>query len=107
MTDASSNCKAQDLVRARLIITGMVQGVCYRANAVDVAADNGVAGWVKNKPDGSVEAVLEGSRDCVTKVIEWCRLGPPKARVDKVEVCWEVYKNEFDGFTALTRHNNY
>lgn len=107
MPDATSNIDAQGLVRVRLVITGVVQGVYFRANTVDVATTHCVGGWVKNRQDGAVEAVIEGQRDAVIKVIEWCRLGPPKARVDNVEVHWEDYKDEFDGFTALTRHNNY
>lgn len=107
MPDATSNIDAQDMVRARLVITGIVQGVYFRANTVDLATTYGVGGWVKNRPDGAVEAVVEGRRADVAKVIEWCRLGPPKARVDNVEIHWEDYKDEFDGFTALTRHNDY
>lgn len=107
MPDATSNIDAQDMVRARLVITGIVQGVYFRANTVDVATTCGVGGWVKNRPDGAVEAVMEGRHEAVAKVIEWCRLGPPKARVDNVEIHWEDYKDEFDGFTALTRHNDY
>lgn len=94
-------------VRARITVEGIVQGVFFRANTVDVATRHGVCGFVLNKPDGSVEAVLEGAEDGVNKVIEWCRVGPPRARVDKVSVSWEEFKNEFDGFMALTRHNNY
>jgi len=107
MPDATSNTDTQEMVRARLVITGVVQGVYFRANTVDVATTYGVGGWVKNRPDGAVEAIIEGERSAVTKVIEWCRLGPPKARVDDVDVRWEEYKDEFDCFTALTRHNNY
>ncbi|MBI5886686.1 MAG: acylphosphatase [Deltaproteobacteria bacterium] len=107
MSDAANRNEAGKLVRARLIITGRVQGVYFRANTVDVATAHNVGGWVKNRPDGAVEAVVEGRWEAVSKVIEWCRVGPPKARVDDVELIWEVYADEFDSFTALTRHNEY
>lgn len=86
---------------------GIVQGVFFRANTVTVAKSNGVCGWVRNKPDGTVEAVLEGTENDVKKVIEWCHRGPSAARVDRVMVNWEEFKGEFDDFIALTRHNTY
>lgn len=95
------------MVRAHLVIEGIVQGVFFRANTVSTAKTRGVTGWVRNNPDGTVEAVLEGGEDDVKKVIAWCRTGPPRARVDGVGVSWEEYRNEFDDFTALTRHNSY
>lgn len=107
MTNKADTSGAQNMVRARLVIEGVVQGVYFRANTVDAAGRFGVCGWVKNNPDGTVEAVLEGRADSVGKVIEWCRIGPPKARVDNVNVKWEEYRDEFDGFSALTRHNDY
>lgn len=94
-------------VRAHIIVEGIVQGVMFRANTVDVARQHGVSGWVKNNMDGNVEAVLEGDEASVNKVIGWCRIGPPRARVDNVRVRWEDYRNEFDDFTAVTRYNSY
>ncbi|TAN63085.1 acylphosphatase [bacterium] len=91
------------LVRARLIVEGRVQGVYFRANTVTIAKTLGVSGFVMNKPDGTVEAVLEGNEADVKKVIGWCRVGPPRARVDTVNVKWEDFKSEFSDFTALTR----
>ncbi|HXI09280.1 MAG TPA: acylphosphatase, partial [Thermodesulfobacteriota bacterium] len=61
------------MVRAHLIIEGLVQGVFFRATAEEVARRHGVCGWVKNNPNGTVEAVLEGHEDTVKKVIGWCR----------------------------------
>ncbi|MBI5562381.1 MAG: acylphosphatase [Deltaproteobacteria bacterium] len=95
------------MVRARLVISGVVQGVYFRANTAEVAERLGVCGWVRNNPDGTVEAVFEGGEEAVGKVIEWCRVGPPRARVDGVAVSWEAFQDEFDGFTALTRHTSY
>ncbi|MBI5888752.1 MAG: acylphosphatase [Deltaproteobacteria bacterium] len=94
-------------VRAHLIIEGLVQGVFYRANTVEAARRIGVYGFVKNRPDGAVEAVIEGDEEKVNKLIQWCRIGPEIARVEKVTVTWEEYRNEFDDFTALTRYNSY
>ncbi|MFQ5465208.1 MAG: acylphosphatase [Thermodesulfobacteriota bacterium] len=86
--------------RARLRISGIVQGVCFRAATVEVARDLGVKGWVRNNPDGTVEALVEGDEERVKKVIEWCHEGPPMARVDHVAVGWEAFRDEFDGFAA-------
>lgn len=94
-------------VRARIIVEGLVQGVYYRANTTEVSKKHGVCGWVKNNPDGTVEAVLEGEKEDVELVISWCRVGPMRARVDSVDVKWEEFRDEFDDFTALTRHNSY
>lgn len=95
------------MVRAHLTIEGFVQGVSFRANTVAVAKRHGINGWVKNNPNGNVEAVLEGEEGPVKKVIEWCQSGPSLARVDHVRVTWEPFRNEFDDFTALTRYSIY
>ena len=95
------------MVRAHLIIEGLVQGVFFRATTEEVARRQGVRGWVKNNSNGTVEAVFEGHEDAVKKVIGWCRSGPPRARVDRVDVRWEEYKDEFDDFRAITRHTSY
>lgn len=97
----------EKMARAHLVIEGLVQGVSFRASTVEVARRNGVCGWVKNNPDGTVEAMIEGEQELVSAVIEWCRTGPSLARVKRVNVSWEPYKNEFDEFTALTRYSIY
>jgi acylphosphatase len=72
---------------ARYIVArGRVQGVGYRAFVADEAARRGIAGWVRNRRDGTVEAVFEGPPDAVEAVIAACRIGPWGARVDAVEV---------------------
>ncbi|MBM0742919.1 acylphosphatase [Phormidium sp. CLA17] len=76
-------------VRAHLWIAGRVQGVGYRFSTQDVATLNRLAGWVKNLPDGRVEAVLEGDHDAVEDVIQWCHQGPPHASVTEVLVEYE------------------
>ena len=67
-------------------ITGMVQGVSFRAYARQQAHGLGVTGWVRNEPDGSVAAHLEGTSDAVDALVAWCRHGPAYAEVDSVEV---------------------
>lgn len=86
------------MVRAHLRIYGLVQGVFFRATMKEVADRLGVKGWVRNLPDGSVEAVVEGPRDKVEQLIRWARRGPPAARVEKVVVEWEPYRGECRSF---------
>ncbi len=86
------------VVRAHVYISGIVQGVFFRANTLKVAKKLGLKGFVRNLPDGRVEAVFEGEEEAVKKAIEWCRRGPSLARVDKVEVIWEEPKGEFEDF---------
>lgn len=95
------------MVRAHLMIEGLVQGVAFRASTVEEARRAGVFGWVRNVPSGAVEAIVEGEEAKVRRLIEWCRTGPPMARVDNVNISWEPFKNEFDDFIALTRYTTY
>lgn len=76
-------------VRARVFVSGRVQGVYYRATTRETAEKNGVDGWVKNLDDGRVEAVFEGERPAVEEMIEWCHTGSPQARVERVETEYE------------------
>ena len=69
-----------------VVVHGRVQGVLFRATAIDTASDLGVAGWVRNRHDGTVEMVLEGDETSVDLMIAWARRGPEHARVDEVEV---------------------
>ncbi|MGQ4892169.1 MAG: acylphosphatase [Candidatus Njordarchaeia archaeon] len=85
-------------IRAHVYISGLVQGVFFRASTKEVADKLGVKGFVRNLPDGRVEAVFEGDEESVKKIIEWCHRGPPAARVESVEVQYEDYKGEFDSF---------
>jgi acylphosphatase len=84
--------------RARLVISGRVQGVAYRQSTVDAARRAGVVGWVRNLPDGRVEAVAEGERPRVEALLAWCRRGPRLARVDGIEVAWEEPRGDLDSF---------
>lgn len=88
----------QKKTRAHVFVTGTVQGVYFRQNTKQVATRHKVAGWVRNLPDGRVEAVFEGVEMDVNEVIEWCHVGPPKAIVDDVSVKFEKYTGEFAGF---------
>lgn len=72
-------------VARRLCIYGRVQGVAYRAWAIETAERFGLAGWVRNRRDGSVEALIIGPEDAVTRMTEACRQGPPAARVERIE----------------------
>jgi acylphosphatase len=70
----------------RIRVTGRVQGVFFRAEAQARAESLGLAGWIRNAPDGSVEAVFEGEPERVDSMVDWCRRGPAGAEVDDVEV---------------------
>jgi acylphosphatase len=72
--------------RVRARIRGRVQGVFFRAEAQARAESLGVAGWIRNAEDGTVEAVFEGDDDRVDSMADWCRRGPSGARVDEVEL---------------------
>jgi len=86
-----------DLKAAHMIVSGRVQGVFYRASAADQARTLGLSGWVRNLPDGRVEALFEGREAVILKMIDWCRLGPPSAKVSGVDVAWRAPEG-FQGF---------
>jgi acylphosphatase len=75
--------------RVRVTVSGRVQGVFYRASCARLARERGLAGSVRNRPDGRVEAVFEGADGAVDQMVEWCRRGPDHARVDEVEIADE------------------
>jgi acylphosphatase len=79
-----------------LIITGRVQGVWYRASMAHEAQTLGVTGWVRNRSDGSVEAVVAGTEEQVAAIMNWARRGPPAAVVEHVAV--ELGSGEYSGF---------
>ncbi|MGH3457748.1 acylphosphatase [Aeromicrobium sp.] len=74
------------MIRRRVIIRGRVQGVFFRASCADAAQSLGVAGWVSNEPDGTVQAVFEGDEGAVEGMVAWCHRGPAHAVVQAVEV---------------------
>jgi acylphosphatase len=75
-----------DVRAARVLVAGRVQGVFFRDACARRARAEGVAGWVRNRADGRVEAWFEGSPQAVENMVRWCREGPPRAEVDGVEV---------------------
>ena len=86
------------MVRARLLISGIVQGVGYRWSCRREAHGIGLTGWVRNLPDGRVEAVLQGPREQVERMIKWCYRGPEEARVSDIAVTYEEPGEEFGDF---------
>lgn len=88
----------EEKVRAHAVISGRVQGVFFRLETKRAADGYDVCGWVRNKRDGTVEAVFEGSEKNVRSILEWCKKGPPIAKVTRVDVEWENYSGEFNSF---------
>ena len=89
-------------VRTRVLVAGRVQGVGFRWAVEDEARDAGVTGWVRNLPDGRVEAVFEGEEESVRRMAGFCRRGPAVARVDDVAIIKEEYTGKFEGFFILS-----
>jgi acylphosphatase len=83
--------------RARIVVTGIVQGVAFRHFTLREAERLALAGWVRNLPDGRVEAVAEGPKARVEALVAWCWRGPPAAQVSRVEVEWSPAQGE-EGF---------
>lgn len=91
------------IVRTHLYISGIVQGVCFRAYTQETAQDLGLTGWVRNLHDGRVEIITEGQKDKIEQFIQWCHKGPPGATVDNVEIEWMNATNEFKDFEIRYR----
>ncbi len=87
-----------DHERARVTISGRVQGVFFRDSAREKAEDLGLDGWVKNAPDGRVEALFEGSSRNVRKMVDWCERGPAQASVESVDADFERARGDLEGF---------
>ena len=87
-------------IRRHVVVHGQVQGVYFRDSVRRLACELGVSGWIRNRPDGAVEAALEGAPDAVERIIEWSHQGPLGARVDQVEVYEEQPSGE-TGFRVL------
>jgi acylphosphatase len=81
----------------RLTIKGKVQGVFYRATAKDVADQLGIKGWIKNLPGNNVEIRATSTQESLQEFVNWCKEGPPKARVDEV-IVEELELQEFNDF---------
>jgi acylphosphatase len=76
--------------RVRVLVSGLVQGVFFRATCASLARERGLGGFVRNRPDGRLEAAFEGPSDTVDEMVDWCRSGPDLARVDHIEVVDEA-----------------
>lgn len=87
-----------DRIRSHLNISGRVQGVFFRHHTLKKAQELGIVGWVRNRADGTVEAVLEGNPGQVQEMVEWFRIGPPHARVSDVREKKEGASGEFSSF---------
>ena len=85
-------------VRARVLVSGRVQGVYFRQSTLLEAQGLGVTGWVRNLMDGRVEAVFEGEEHSVKMLVNYCRQGPAAAIVKNLEVTYGPYKGEFSNF---------
>ncbi len=80
------------------MVSGMVHGVLFRYHTRELAQRLGLRGWVRNTPDDRVEAVFEGEKEAVERMLEFCRRGPSGARVSNIETKWEQPRGEFSGF---------
>ena len=78
-----------------------MQGVFFRQSTLLQAQSLGVKGWARNLSDGRVEAVFEGDKSAVQKLVDYCRHGPTAAKVENIEINYEKYKGEFSGFETL------
>ncbi len=85
------------MMRAHVWISGRVQGVFFRQETSRRSRSRGLGGWVRNLPDGRVEATFEGPKEAVESMVRWSHEGPPEAAVSSVEVAWEAPVGE-DGF---------
>jgi len=94
------NCiEMSDKVSAHLIVRGRVQGVFFRAFTREVAVSLGLRGWVRNLPDGTVEALFEGDRKDIEQAVARCYEGPPASHVTDIDIEWGAYRGEFESFT--------
>ncbi len=89
-----------DEMQAHVIFTGRVQGVFFRSFTEETARGLGLKGWVRNLPEGGVEAVFEGHRDKIEEAIKKCSKGPPAALVDNVDIRWDKARGEFSSFSV-------
>ena len=88
-------------VEVHVLISGKVQGVWFRANTKEKARQLNIKGWVRNLPDGRVEAVFQGEKEMVEEMIKWRYKGPPLAEVENVEVEWNQPEDEFEDVSIL------
>ena len=87
-----------DRARARVRVSGRVQGVFFRDSTRRKARELGLSGYVTNTPDGDVEALLEGPSQGVEEMVRWCGQGPPEASVENIDVDYEQAQGDLSGF---------
>ncbi len=85
-------------VCAEILVSGRVQGVCFRVFTEEAAGRLGLTGFCRNLPDGKVEACAEGDRTVIEAFIEQLRIGPPRSRVEDLSVVWKSAQGRFSGF---------
>jgi len=90
-----------DLIRVRVLVSGLVQGVNYRAECKRKATQLGLCGWVRNLPDGRVEAVFQGPKERVEEMLRWCEIGPRMARVEKIQAIQETPQQDCKSFDIV------
>ncbi|MBM4276221.1 MAG: acylphosphatase [Deltaproteobacteria bacterium] len=88
----------QEKARVRVLVEGRVQGVFFRAYTRDEARARGISGWVRNLPDGRVEALMEGDKSALNSMLAWCHKGPPYAYVERVDAHWQPYQGDLEDF---------
>lgn len=88
-------------MQAHIRIYGQVQGVFFRRTAKEEADKLGLTGWVRNRSDGSVEAMAVGPKEKLLEFVKWCKKGSPFAKVENVEVDWSKGEEDFDSFEIL------
>jgi acylphosphatase len=97
-SDRQEHAEVLNDVCARVFVSGRVQGVFFRYTCAREASDAGLRGLVRNLPDGRVEALFQGSKPSVERLIAWCHDGPPAARVDAVDVAFEPLDKSLPAF---------
>jgi len=84
-----------------ILVTGKVQGVWFRDFVRKTANNLELNGWVKNNPDGSVSAVVEGEEEIINRLIDKIKIGSPLSKVDNIKVNWQPFKNKFNSFKII------
>ncbi|MDQ3862938.1 MAG: acylphosphatase [Actinomycetota bacterium] len=93
--------RSSDLERAHVLVSGQVQGVFFRDSTRQKAEELGLEGWVKNVPDGRVEALFEGPSEKVREMVRWCEEGPRHASVESVDTNFESARGDLETFEVL------
>jgi acylphosphatase len=87
--------------RVHIIVSGIVQGVFFRANTLQEANQLGIYGWVRNLNDGRVEIMAEGESSLIEKMVSWCKVGPPGAQINRIDIKYLIFRDEFVDFRII------